>query len=46
MKEAEEKYKPIIIFINAKALDKMLYSFQKYWYFSYLSTKTYVVDTQ
>ena len=27
------------------ALDKMLFSIQKYWYFSFFSTKTYVLGT-
>ena len=32
-------------FIPIIALDKMLFSNQKYWFFSFLSTKTYVVGT-
>ena len=31
--------------ISSIALDKMHFSIQKYWYFSYFSTKTYVVGT-
>ena len=31
--------------VDLIALDKVLFSTQKYWYFSYFSTKTYVVGT-
>ena len=30
---------------TTKVLEKMFFSIQKYWYFSYFSTNTYVVGT-